>query len=66
MLQVTNLVSSHIAAWLSKFETEEEGQGLVEYALIIVLVSIMAIAALQTLSGGINGVFERISTTLSS
>jgi pilus assembly protein Flp/PilA len=44
---------------------EEEGQGLVEYALIIVLISIAAIAAMNTLAGGITGVFGRINGTLS-
>ena len=43
---------------------EEEGQGLVEYALIIVLISIAAIVAMQGLAGGITGVFEEITGTL--
>ena len=54
----------YVMAWLSRFDRENEGQGLVEYALIIVLVSIAAIAALQVLAGGINGVFASISATL--
>jgi pilus assembly protein Flp/PilA len=41
-----------------------EGQGLVEYALIIALVSILAVAALTALSGGINGVFGTITSSL--
>ena len=36
----------------------EEGQGLVEYALIIVLVSIALIAALGLLAGGISNAFS--------
>ena len=44
---------------------EEEGQGLVEYVLIIVLISIAAIAAMNTLAGGITGVFNSINGTLS-
>ena len=43
---------------------EAEGQGLVEYALIIALVSIMSIAALTALSGGINAAFGRITAAL--
>ena len=54
----------YVMAWLSRFDRENEGQGLVEYALIIVLVSIAAIAALQVLAGGINGVFASITTAL--
>jgi len=45
-------------------EREEEGQGLVEYALIIVLISIAAIVAMQALAGGITGVFDTINATL--
>ena len=40
----------------------EEGQALVEYALIISLVSIVAIAALTILGGKVKGVFENIDS----
>jgi len=43
---------------------KEKGQGLVEYALIIVLVSIVVIAALTILGPRISNVFNRISGTL--
>ncbi len=43
---------------------DEEGQGLVEYALIIVLVSVTLTAALTLLSGGISNAFARILTFL--
>jgi len=42
----------------------EEGQGLAEYALIIVLVSIAVVAALGTVGDDILAVFESISTSL--
>ncbi len=48
----------------SRLRSREEGQGLVEYALIIVLVSVTAVAALGILSGDINGVFTAIGGTL--
>jgi pilus assembly protein Flp/PilA len=44
----------------------QKGQGLVEYALIIVLVSIVVIAALTILGPRISNVFNRISGTLST
>ncbi len=43
---------------------EREGQGLVEYALIIVLVAIIVIVMLSLLGGTINNVFSRISNSL--
>ena len=42
----------------------EGGQGLVEYALIIMLVSIALIGALGILKGGIGNVFNSIAGTL--
>jgi len=39
---------------------DEQGQTLVEYALIIALVSIVLVASLTALSGGIAGVFSTI------
>jgi pilus assembly protein Flp/PilA len=44
----------------------EEGQGLVEYALIIVLVSVALVAALGLLTGGISNAFSRILVSLNA
>ena len=45
-------------------KNEYEGQGMVEYALILVLVSIVAIIALGLLGGQISSVFNSITGTL--
>jgi len=42
----------------------EKGQGLAEYALILVLVSIVAIAALTALGQGIVSVLNQVTATL--
>ena len=42
----------------------EEGQDLVEYALVIALVSIAAIASLSSLDRKITAVFNTIATDL--
>jgi pilus assembly protein Flp/PilA len=53
--------------WLKNFlAAQEEGQDLVEYALIIALVSIALVAALTALAGGISGVFGSIQTSFGS
>ncbi|MCU0501854.1 MAG: Flp family type IVb pilin [Anaerolineae bacterium] len=55
----------YLYLWLKNwFESNEEGQGLVEYALIIFLVSIAVIATLGILGGQIDGVFGQIVTAL--
>jgi len=43
---------------------QEKGQGLVEYALIIVLVSIVVIVALRALGVQVTGVFNSITADL--
>jgi len=42
----------------------EEGQGLVEYALILVLVAIIVIAILMVLGPQIGNVFSRVTSGL--
>ena len=44
---------------------EEEGQGLVEYALIILLIAIIVIAALLLLGPAIGNIFNNITNALS-
>jgi pilus assembly protein Flp/PilA len=44
--------------------SDEEGQGLVEYALIIVLVSIVCMVALRLLGVNIGAIFTRITNIL--
>ncbi|HHX74830.1 MAG TPA: Flp family type IVb pilin [Firmicutes bacterium] len=51
---------------LARFFTEESGQGMTEYALILALVSIIAIGALIGLGGKIKDVFEGITGKLVS
>ena len=48
------------------FSPKEKGQGLVEYALILVLVAIVVIAALMVLGPVIGNVYSKINTSLSS
>jgi pilus assembly protein Flp/PilA len=43
-----------------------KGQGLVEYALIIVLISMASILILTTLGGSVSSVFSTINTTLAA
>ncbi len=43
---------------------QEEGQGMVEYALILVLVAIVVIAILMLLGPQIGNIFSRITSGL--
>jgi len=48
------------------FAPQEKGQGLVEYALILVLVAIVVIAALMILGPLVGNVFSSINNSLNS
>ncbi|HUZ90239.1 MAG TPA: Flp family type IVb pilin [Candidatus Acidoferrales bacterium] len=44
--------------------SRQEGQGMVEYALILVLVSIVVIVILTTMGGKISAVFSNVVSAL--
>jgi len=48
------------------FSKKEKGQGLVEYALILVLVAIVVIAALMIMGPIIGNTFSKVNSSLSS
>jgi pilus assembly protein Flp/PilA len=55
-----------LSANLQALMVREEGQDLVEYALLVALVSLGAVTALSTLAVDINSVFTTIGTKLTS
>jgi pilus assembly protein Flp/PilA len=55
---------SKIADWAKESGKREEGQGLVEYALILTLVSVIAIAALRILGTSISNILGDVANTL--
>ncbi len=57
MLMLVNML-------LTRLQRDEEGQGLAEYALIIVLVAIAVVTALTALGTQITGTFDGIVSEL--
>lgn len=51
---------------LQDLASREEGQDLVEYALVVALVAFGATAGMKTLATGLNTAFTTISSTLAS
>ncbi len=43
-----------------------KGQGLVEYVLIVALISVVALGIMTTVGGQVETVFERVSTALAT
>jgi pilus assembly protein Flp/PilA len=49
---------------LARAFDEEEGQGLTEYALILALIAIIAIAALTLLGGKVSSVLSTVANSV--
>jgi pilus assembly protein Flp/PilA len=58
-------MKSFFITWRARFE-REEGQALVEYALILGLVSVVAIAVLQIVGQDITAILGAVTSALSS
>jgi pilus assembly protein Flp/PilA len=63
-LQLVNNFISSIIARVWNATNDEEGQTLVEYGLIVALLSIAAIAVLTTLGTSVQDVFTTVSDAL--
>lgn len=55
---------SYISALIASFRTDEEGQGLAEYALILALIAIVAIVALLFLGGQISKILSTVGASV--
>jgi pilus assembly protein Flp/PilA len=47
------------------FSPKEKGQGLIEYALILVLIAVVVIVVLKILGPKVGGIFSSISSNIS-
>ena len=53
-------------ALIRSFFAKEEGQGLVEYALILVLIAVVVIGIMTALGRRVSGVFGKINSTMTT
>jgi Flp pilus assembly pilin Flp len=51
---------------LKQFLTDEQGQDLVEYALLLVFLALAAITVLPTLGQAVNNVFSQSASSLTT
>jgi pilus assembly protein Flp/PilA len=54
----------NLQTWLSRVFDDEEGQGLTEYALILALIAIIAIAALTLLGTKVSNVLSTVANSI--
>jgi Flp pilus assembly pilin Flp len=55
-----------ISSMLKTFWQEEDGQDMVEYALLLAFVALAGVSLLSGISTSIKGIFTSISTNLAS
>lgn len=60
---VRRISERSVAAW-AHLRVDDVGQTLVEYALIITLVSVVAIGALAFFGGGVSALFSEVGSGL--
>ena len=53
-----------LTALIDHFRTDEEGQGLAEYALILALIAIVAIIALIFLGGQVSTILHTVGASV--
>ncbi|HEY5521235.1 MAG TPA: Flp family type IVb pilin [Candidatus Limnocylindrales bacterium] len=49
---------------MSLIDRDDRGQGLAEYALILALIAVLAIAAVTFLGGQINGILSSVGNSI--
>lgn len=51
---------------IARFVREEEGQDLIEYALLIVFIALVVVAALGPLGTRVSSVYQSVNSSLAS
>ena len=54
----------NLFAYLRALVTNDEGQDLLEYALLVALIAIVCVVAVGTTGASVNGIFESITADL--
>lgn len=61
-----NMMKTYMDFYLAPHVKDEKGQGMVEYGLIVGLISIVVIIALTAMGTNLNLIFEAIKTKLTT
>jgi pilus assembly protein Flp/PilA len=60
------LKMSQLVAFVKSFARNEEGQDLLEYALLVALIALIAIGAVGAAGTAVNNIFSAIASALST
>lgn len=65
-MALEHLSAASVARLRSVVSRAEEGQSMVEYAIIAALIAVACLAVVQAMGNGIAGVFQRILSSISN
>jgi len=57
-------LTTYISALISSFQSDDEGQGLAEYGLILTLIAIVAIIALIVIGGQLSKMISNVGNSV--
>jgi pilus assembly protein Flp/PilA len=57
-------MATYLTALIASFRSDDEGQGLAEYALIIALIAIVAIIALLFLGSSVSNILSTVGASV--
>ena len=55
-----------MAQWINRFVRDEAGQDLVEYAMLLAFIALIAIVGVKTLGTTVNKFFSNVATALTA
>ena len=61
-MNILTLFTADLRNFFARFQQDEEGQGLAEYALILTFIAVVAIAALIFLGSNISSLLHTVGT----
>jgi pilus assembly protein Flp/PilA len=61
-----DLIMSNLINYVKSFANQEEGQDLLEYALLVALIALIAIGAVGMAGGAVNTIFTNIANALTN
>jgi pilus assembly protein Flp/PilA len=61
-----DLIMSNLINYVKSFANQEDGQDLLEYALLVALIALIAIGAVGMAGGAVNTIFTNIANALTN
>ncbi len=61
-----DMLRTYVDYYFAPYLKNDEGQGMVEYALIIALIAVLLIGVLVAMRGGLTSIFTSISNVLNN